>query len=58
MNQSNPSRGDFLRRSAAGGAAALASLNVARSAHAYSGGPLKVALIGCSGRGAARPPTC
>jgi predicted dehydrogenase len=52
MNQSNPSRGDFLRRSAAGGAAALASLNVARSAHASSGGPLKVALIGCGGRGA------
>jgi predicted dehydrogenase len=52
MTQSNPSRADFLRRSAAGSAAALASLDVARSAHAYSGGPLKVALIGCGGRGA------
>ena len=51
MNQSNPSRRDFLKGSAAA-AAARRRLSVARSAHADAGGPLKVALIGCGGRGA------
>ncbi|TWT31579.1 Gfo/Idh/MocA family oxidoreductase [Blastopirellula retiformator] len=46
------SRRDFLKKSAAiSGAAAVGSLSVAQSAHAAGSDMLKVALIGCGGRG-------
>ncbi|PQO43340.1 Gfo/Idh/MocA family oxidoreductase [Blastopirellula marina] len=46
------SRRDFLRKSAAiSGAAAVGSLSLARSVHAGGDDTLKVALIGCGGRG-------
>jgi predicted dehydrogenase len=50
MSNSNPSRRDFLKGSAVAAAGATA-LGIARSAHAGAGGPLKMALIGCGGRG-------
>ncbi len=50
MSTLDASRRDFLKRSAVA-AAAVGSLSIARSAHAAAGGPLKVALIGCGGRG-------
>ena len=48
-----PSRRDFLKGStAAVASAALAGgLNVGRTAHAQGSGVIKVALIGCGGRG-------
>ena len=47
------SRREFLKGSTpvAAGGAAIYGLSIARSAHAAAGGPLKVALIGCGGRG-------
>jgi len=49
---SNTKRRDFLTGSqAAAGAVAAGALSIARSAHAAAGGPLKMALIGCGGRG-------
>lgn len=60
MNSSNPhdpigvlSRRRFLRKTSGtlAGAALLASLPVERYAHAASGGPLKLALVGGGGRG-------
>ncbi|MGY8770017.1 MAG: Gfo/Idh/MocA family protein [Pirellulales bacterium] len=49
---SNDSRRDFMKKSALlGGAAAAGSLSFAQSAHAAGGDTLKVALIGCGGRG-------
>ncbi len=49
----NPNRRDFLRggTAAAAGLALAGGLNVARMAHAAGGEELKVALIGCGGRG-------
>lgn len=48
-----PSRRDFLKGSAAAaaGAALVGNLNVARNAHAAGPDQIKVALIGCGGRG-------
>jgi predicted dehydrogenase len=48
-----PSRRDFLKGAAAttAGIALAGNLTVARTAHAAGGGPLKVAVIGCGGRG-------
>ncbi|MGA2030975.1 MAG: Gfo/Idh/MocA family oxidoreductase [Thermoguttaceae bacterium] len=52
MSKNDSSRRDFLKGSAALGAgAALGSLSIARTAHAAAGGRLKLALIGCGGRG-------
>ncbi len=50
---SQPSRRDFLRRTsvAAAGAALAGGLSIARSAHAQGSDQLKIALIGCGGRG-------
>jgi predicted dehydrogenase len=51
---SSTSRRDFIKSSAivAGGAAiAAGGLNIARAAHAAGGDEIKIALIGCGGRG-------
>ena len=49
----NPSRRDFSRKSAlaAAGASLAGGLSLARSAHAAGGDVIKIALIGCGGRG-------
>jgi predicted dehydrogenase len=51
MNRSDQSRRQFLKTTAAAGAAMTVSLDVARSAHAAGSDVLKLALIGCGGRG-------
>ena len=55
-----PSRRDFLRGStaAAAGIALAGGLSFARSAHAAGGDELKVALIGCGGRGTGAAKNC
>ena len=52
-NQITPSRRDFLKGASAtaAGIALAGGLNIARTAHAAGGDELKVALIGCGGRG-------
>ncbi len=45
------SRREFLRKSAASGAAAYGAMSLARSAHAAGGDAIKIGLIGCGGRG-------
>ena len=50
----NPSRRDFVKTSSvilAGGASLASSLNVARAAHAAGDDEIKIAVIGCGGRG-------
>ncbi len=56
----NPSRRDFLKgtTSAAAGIALAGGWNVARTAHAAGGDELKVALIGCGGRGTGAAKNC
>jgi len=56
----NPSRRDFLKKSsaAAAGATLVSGLSVARSAHAQSSDEMKVALIGCGGRGTGAAVNC
>ena len=50
--RSSASRRDFLKTTTAAAGAALAfNLNIARSAHAAGDDTIKVALIGCGGRG-------
>jgi len=53
MTNNMPSRRDFLETSTsvAAGLALAGGLNIARSAHAAGGEEIKVALIGCGGRG-------
>jgi len=59
MNQTPFSRRDFLSRSAvAAGAAAVIQSSIARSAHAAGGDLLKIALIGCGGRGTGAANDC
>ena len=50
MSKKSFSRRNFMK-SAALGAAAAGSLSLSRSAHGADGGPLKIGLIGCGGRG-------
>jgi anaerobic selenocysteine-containing dehydrogenase len=51
-------RRDFLKTSVAAGAGALlAKLDIASVAHAAGSDQIKIALIGCGGRGTARRPT-
>ncbi len=45
------SRRDFLKHSAAAGAALAGGLSLARSAHAQGSDQIKIALVGCGGRG-------
>jgi len=55
-----PSRRDFLKGSTAAvaSAALVGGLNIARSAHAMGSDQLKVALIGCGGRGKGAARNC
>jgi predicted dehydrogenase len=55
-----PSRRDFLKgtTAAAAGIALAGGLNIARTAHAASSDELKIALIGCGGRGAGAVGNC
>ena len=57
MNKHESSRRDFLKTSAAAGAAA-ATLGIARSAHAAGSDVLKIALVGCGGRGTGAAQNC
>jgi predicted dehydrogenase len=50
-NPSISSRRDFLKKTAAAGAVLAGGLSIARSAHAQGSGQIKIALIGCGGRG-------
>ena len=56
----NPSRRDFLKNSSAvaAGLSLAGGLNIARSAHAASSDELKIALIGCGGRGTGAAVNC
>ncbi len=58
-NANKPSRREFLKggTAAAAGLALAGGLNVARTAHAAGGDELKIALVGCGGRGTGRSPT-
>ncbi|MBN2293719.1 MAG: Gfo/Idh/MocA family oxidoreductase [Pirellulales bacterium] len=60
MNERTPSRRDFLKKSsvAVAGATAISSLSLARSAHAAENNQMKVALIGCGGRGKGAAANC
>ena len=59
MNQNPSSRREFLKRSAiAAGAAAALQTGFARSVHAASSNELKIALIGCGGRGTGAAADC
>jgi myo-inositol 2-dehydrogenase / D-chiro-inositol 1-dehydrogenase len=49
--QDSPSRRQFLKTTAAAGAAVAGGLSVARSAHAAGGDVIRLALVGCGGRG-------
>ena len=53
QNDRASSRGEFLKRStaAAAGATLAANLSIARSAHANGSDTIKIALVGCGGRG-------
>ena len=53
VTQNTPSRRDFLKRSTAlaAGAALAGGLSVARAAHAAGSDLIRIALIGCGGRG-------
>jgi predicted dehydrogenase len=55
-----PSRRDFLKKSSVvvAGAAMAANLSLGRSAHAASSDEIKVALIGCGGRGNGAAANC
>ena len=46
-----PSRREFLKRSAAAGAALAGGLSIARSAHAAGSSTIRIALVGCGDRG-------
>ncbi len=51
LNPPTTTRRDFLKISAAGGAALVTGLDVARFAHAPGSDEIKIALVGCGGRG-------
>jgi predicted dehydrogenase len=58
MNQHQSSRRDFLKTSAVAAGAAATTLGIARNAHAAGGDVLKIALIGCGGRGTGAAANC
>jgi myo-inositol 2-dehydrogenase / D-chiro-inositol 1-dehydrogenase len=59
MDRHRSSRRDFLKTSALGaGLAAAGTVNLARSAHAAGSDVLKIALIGCGGRGTGAAANC
>ena len=49
----NASRRDFLKASTAAGAAVALNLKIARGAHAAGSDTIRIALVGCGGRGTA-----
>ena len=54
LRPAGTSRRDFIRNSsflAAGGALAAGTLSIARAAHSFGSGEIKIGLIGCGGRG-------
>ncbi len=59
-NQTSRTRRDFLKGSlvAAAGAALTSQVSIARTAHAAGSGEIKVALIGCGGRGSGAIRNC
>jgi predicted dehydrogenase len=57
-NKPTSTRRDFLVRSAALSAGLAGGLSVARSAHAAGGEELKIALVGCGGRGTGAARDC
>lgn len=59
MTDNRPSRREFLTTSAVGlSAAAVGSLPISRAAHAAGSDVLKVALVGCGGRGTGAASNC
>ncbi len=60
MNERIPSRRDFLKKSSAAVAAAtaLGSLSLSRGVHAAEANQMKIALIGCGGRGTGAAADC
>ncbi|MGA2253216.1 MAG: Gfo/Idh/MocA family oxidoreductase [Thermoguttaceae bacterium] len=58
MKQYRSSRRDFLKTSAVAAGAAATTLGIARSAHAAGSDVLKIALIGCGGRGTGAAVNC
>ena len=57
-DRTKTSRRDFLKASAVAGAALAGGLSLARSAHAAGSDIIKVALIGCGGRGSGAISDC
>lgn len=57
MSHIHPTRREFLKTTAVAGAAA-ATLGIARSAHAAGSDKIRVALIGCGGRGSGAIENC
>ncbi len=60
MSEHRRTRREFLRRTsvAAGAAASLGGLSLARSSHAAGSDELKIALVGCGGRGTGAAANC
>jgi predicted dehydrogenase len=58
MNQQQSTRRDFLKTTAVAAGAAATTLGVARSAYAAGSDTLKIALVGCGGRGTAAAENC
>ena len=59
MSQMSSTRRDFLKHSAvAAGTLAALQTSVVRSAHAAADNTLKIALIGCGGRGTGAADNC
>ncbi len=59
MNPHRPSRRAFLKHTTlAAGAAAAGAIDISRSAHAAGSDELKIALIGCGGRGTGAAANC
>ena len=58
MNRNRSTRRDFLKSTAIAAGAAATTLGIARSAHAAGSDRLKIALVGCGGRGTGAASDC
>ena len=58
MSETKRSRREFLKGTAAAGAALAGGLSIARGAHAAGSGEIKIALVGCGGRGTGAAANC
>lgn len=58
MKREQPSRREFIKKSAVAGAVLAGGLSIARSAHAAGSDVIKLALIGCGGRGTGAAANC